>query len=176
LAIAELRQNNPWPSLLWTRIETDLEKNNVIQRRGSKIVIANAVVRLPVEEQALMDRILKIYEETGFHSPRPDELPDLTKATMPKITKILDYLYQEKKLIKISPLVVLSYNHFKRAQDMVVSIILEKGILNSADFKYNLDTTRKYALAVLDFLDVRRVTVRSGNDRKLTAEYAKNLL
>ena len=88
----------------------------------------------------------------------------------------MDYLYQEKKLIKIAPLVVLSYNHFKKAQDMVVSIIREKGILNSADFKYNLNTSRKYALAVLDFLDAKRVTVRSGNDRKLTVDYAKYLI
>jgi len=65
---------------------------------------------------------------------------------------------------------------FKKAQDLVVETIQQKGMLNSADFKYNINSTRKYALAILDYLDSRRVTVRIGNDRKLTPDYRRNLI
>ena len=49
-------------------------------------------------------------------------------------------------------------------------------MLNSADFKYAIDSSRKYALAVLDWLDARHVTLRIGNDRKLAPDYQKRLL
>jgi hypothetical protein len=49
-------------------------------------------------------------------------------------------------------------------------------VLNSGDFKLQIDSTRKYALAILDYLDSRRVTVRIQNDRKLTPDYQKRLV
>jgi len=39
----------------------------------------------------------------------------------------------------------------------VIAITPEERRLDSADFKYNLRSTRKYALAILDFFDRGRV-------------------
>ena len=82
----------------------------------------------------------------------------------------------ETKLVRLAKNVVLSYAHYKAAQDTVVRIIKEKGALNSGDFKGVIASSRKYALALLDYLDARRVTIRIGNDRKLTRDYEKYLL
>ena len=89
---------------------------------------------------------------------------------------VLNYLYSQKRLIRLSKNVVLDYDSFKKAQDRVVDTIKEKGALDSADFKQYIGSTRKYALGILDFLDSKRITVRSGNIRKLTPDYQKNLL
>ncbi len=59
---------------------------------------------------------------------------------------------------------------------MVVALITEHGTLDSADFKQNIDSSRKYALAILDFLDSKGITVRSGNLRRLTPNYKGKLL
>ena len=64
----------------------------------------------------------------------------------------------------------------RKAQAMVVEMIQEEGVLESGLFKSRIDSTRKYALAFLDYLDGLRITVRIGNDRKLSREYEKNLL
>ena len=78
--------------------------------------------------------------------------------------------------MRVAKKVVLSYDHMKRAQESVVSIIKSKGVLNSGDFKSEIQSTRKYALAILDALDERRVTIRIGNDRKLNPDYEKYLI
>ncbi len=176
LSLADLRQDLTWPPPLWHRLEAELEQIQQIQRRGDKFILSSAVANLPPEDRKLIEQLLKVYEDTGYQSPRPEELPDLVHAPAPRLQRLLQHLFNERQLIKLSPLVVLSYVHFKNAQEQVVNIIIEKGVLNSGDFKLYLNTTRKYALAILDFLDARRVTVRSGNDRKLAADYKKNLL
>ena len=59
---------------------------------------------------------------------------------------------------------------------MVVRTIAEKGYLDSADFKYDIASSRKYALAILDHFDERGLTIRSGSVRKLAPDHAKRML
>jgi selenocysteine-specific elongation factor len=176
LTLADLKKDFNWPAPLWARIERELEAARQITRRGDKVLLSGAIARLGEEDRALLEQILATYETSGYHSPRPEELPDLLKAPMPRIQRLLDLLYHERKLVRLSALVVLSFAHYKKAQDLVVKVINEKGVLDSANFKGMLDTTRKYALAILDFMDARRITVRRDNDRHLLTGYEKSLL
>ncbi|MCE5252163.1 selenocysteine-specific translation elongation factor [bacterium] len=176
LALSTLRQSFDFPDRLWKHIQDDLERRGLIVRRGNTFVLPAAVGKLDTYDCELMERIRKIYDDSGFKTPRPDELPDLLGMPHDRIDRLLDYMCNERILIRLASNVVLSYDNFRKAQDMVVNIIQEKGELDSADFKYHIDSTRKYALAVLDFLDARRVTIRSGNNRKLTEDFRRNLL
>jgi len=176
LTISQLRQDFDWPVRLWKRIEEDLQRRGVVRREGNKFILQAAVEKLDEDERLLMTKIQKVYAETGYHSPRPDELPEMLRSSQEDINRILDYLISQKKLVRLSKNVVLDYDSFKEAQDAVVSIVKEKGALDSADFKQLIGSTRKYALAILDFLDSQKITVRSGNIRKLTPNYQRYLL
>jgi selenocysteine-specific elongation factor len=176
LTLSDLRKDFNWPAPLWNRIQGEMERRNLVRRKGEKMILQAAVRGLSDADRALMDRLVGLYRETGYHSPRPDELPERLGVPADRIARLLDYLCSEGQLIRVAKSVVLSYEHFKKAQDAVVAAILEKGTLNSADFKYVIDSSRKYALAVLDYLDSKRVTIRIGNDRKLTADYRKYLI
>ena len=70
----------------------------------------------------------------------------------------------------------MSRNWLLKAQEIVVQVIERDGVLDSADFKTHLETSRKYALAVLDFLDARKVLIRHGNHRKLSGNYRANMI
>jgi selenocysteine-specific elongation factor len=124
----------------------------------------------------LVDRILTTYEETGFRSPRPDEVPGILGGDQRDVERLMQHLYDEGRLVRLAKNVALSYTAFKKAESLVVETIQEKGELDSADFKNVIGSTRKYALAILDFLDARRVTVRHGNLRRLAPDYDRNLL
>jgi selenocysteine-specific elongation factor len=176
LTISQLRQDFNWPVRLWKRIEEDLQRRDVVKREGTRFILQGAVEKLSPEKRRLMTNIQKVYAETGYHSPRPDELPKMLQASKEEVDRILNYLYSQKKLIRLSKNVVLDYDSFKKAQDRVVATIKEKGALDSADFKQYIGSTRKYALGILDFLDSKRITVRTGNIRKLTPDYLKYLL
>lgn len=176
LDLNEWQRDLDLPLPLWKHLEQDLAQTNRIHRRRGQVTVAGAEDNLPLEDRRLLDELIQLYEESGYHSPRPDELPDRLKARPERVQLLLSHLCSEQKLVRLSPHVVLSYKHFKTAQDLVVKLVTEKGVLNSADFKYWLSSTRKYALAILDYLDARRVTVRTGNDRKLASGYEKNLI
>lgn len=176
LTLSDLRQHFDMPAPVWNHVQQDLERRGVVKRRGDKLVLQAAVEGMSDADRRVMNRILELYDYTGYHSPRPEELPEKTGAPAAQVNRIVEYLCNEGSLIRLAKNVILSYDHLKKAQDMVVKAISEKGVLDSGDFKYAIDSTRKYALAILDYLDAQRVTVRIGNNRKLTADYQKHLV
>ena len=176
MTMRDLRQGLDWPPALWSRIQGDLEARKLVTRRGDQFVLETAVEKLGEEDRVLMDKVLATYGEAGFQSPRPEEVAEKLKIPPAAVERLVGLLCNREKLFRLSKNVYLSYDWLKKAQDMVVALISEKGMLDSGHFKYHLRSTRKYALAVLDFLDARRVTVRSGNIRTLASEYRRNLL
>jgi selenocysteine-specific elongation factor len=175
--VSDLRKSRDWPPVLWQRILVDLDRGDKVSVQGNTIALKGAESKFDDEELRILEQLLEIYENTGYKSPRPDELPGMVKAPQDKVDRMLEYLCNEGKLVRLSRNVVLVYEKYKFAQDTVVKTIKENGSLNSADFKYLIESTRKYALAILDFLDGKRVTVCLPNhDRKLSQDFEKNLL
>jgi selenocysteine-specific elongation factor len=127
-------------------------------------------------EQQLAAKVLQLFKDSGFTSPREDELPDLLQVTPAQITPVLRMLMTEGSLIRISPKVILSRLHFIDAQGKVVTYILEHGTLDSGDFKSVIQASRKYAISILEYLDRLRITLRVGDERKLATNYENRLL
>jgi len=175
LVLEDLRAGLRVPEPLWKSLEKDLMKQDLAIRRGHKLILRGASEKFEQAEQALMNQVLDIFQKTGFQSPRPDELASQLMIPTGKIDRILEHLCNTRKLIQLDKKVFLSADYFLKAQEMAVKEISEKGILNSADFKYFIGSSRKYALAILDYLDAIGVTMRIGNDRKLAPNFKEKL-
>ncbi|HOE62426.1 MAG TPA: selenocysteine-specific translation elongation factor [Candidatus Sumerlaeota bacterium] len=172
----ELRKGLSWREPLWQKIEREPEIMRLIERRGNQYILQEKSAKLRDAESKPLSQILQIYEETGFESPRPDILSERLSLPLAKVEKLIEHLCHEKKLVRLDRKVILSYHHFNYAQNEVIRIIKEKGVLNSGDFKNVIRSSRKYALAILDYLDSIGVTMRIGSDRKLAPDYVKRIL
>ena len=176
LPVMDFQKGLDWPAPLWRHVLSALESQGRIEVRGNTVLLKRAAGALPEREQALVDAILRLYEETGFKSPRPEDVAGLVDAPPETVKRLLDMLYHDQRLVRLSPAVVLSREHLRRAQTLVLELIRQSGTVDSADFKHHIGSTRKYALAILDYLDTRQVTVRMGNLRKLAPNYEARLL
>jgi len=123
-----------------------------------------------------LTKLLDIYEGAGLKSPRPDELPDLLRVPPAESDRLLELLCAQGRMFRLSKNVAMSRTWLKKAQDIAVQVIRDKGSLDSGGFKNDIGSTRKYALAILDYLDAKQVTVRRGNIRTLSANHGRNLL
>jgi selenocysteine-specific elongation factor len=176
VSVSELRAGLDWAAELWTRVFDYLEQDGLLTVKGEKVVLQSAADNLPEADRTIVDRLLGIYDETVFKSPRPEELAEMVEASPVDVDRLMTYLCDEGRLVRLSKNVILKATHFKQAQDMVVDIIRTDGELDSAAFKGHINSTRKYALAILDYLDVKKVTVRVGNVRKLAPNFERNLV
>lgn len=164
------------PPALAKRMMEELEQRGVVTLRGAKVLLQRAEDGLDPADRMLADALMAVFETGRFASPRPEELPAMLNAPPARVERLLGFLCDEGRLLRLSKNVVLCYTHVQKAQGIAIAHIKERGTLDSADYKTLIGSTRKYALAILDYLDARRITVRHGNNRKLAANYQERLL
>ena len=152
-----------------------LDGRGAIELKGNRILPPGGKEE-PSPEQQLAEKIYGLYAETGFNSPRPEDVPDLLKATAQQVEPLLKMLLTEGRLIRVSAKVILTREHMVKAQQKVVEAILKNGQLDSGDFKFLIDSTRKYALSILEYMDRTHVTVRLDSVRKLAPNHEKRML
>jgi selenocysteine-specific elongation factor len=73
----------------------------------------------------------------------------------------------EGTVVKLAEGLYYSAEAYRKALDMVVVLIRQKGQVTVAQVRDELQTSRKYALGLLEHLDAQRITRRQGDTRVL---------
>ncbi|MFA7233693.1 MAG: SelB C-terminal domain-containing protein [Terrimicrobiaceae bacterium] len=122
---------------------------------------------LPEAIAPVCERVEALFRGRLFHPPAASEaarelgVDDRTCGQAIKVLKDLE------RLVEIPGGGVFHSNAISEATARVTEHIKKHGRLESVDFKYQIDTTRKYALPLLDHLDALGITRRVGNTRFL---------
>lgn len=85
----------------------------------------------------------------------------------PLDAELLNLLDEQGKVVKVSDTVVFSVSAYQQMLDIVTAHITQNGEISVADVRDLLGTSRKYALALMDYLDHKRITRRVGDARVL---------
>ena len=96
-----------------------------------------------------------------------DEISEILNIDKNKVSKLLKIESSIGNIIIINEKIFLTNDSYNKLIK-IVEVHFEKiDTLNIKQFKSLLDTTRKYAVPFLEFLDKQKVTYRFGNERKI---------
>jgi len=128
------------------------------------LVEAGPVVHLPghqvqptAEQQAAADAFIERLERNPY-SPPSEPLPD---------PDLLNLLIEQRRVVKVSDEVIFAASAYDRMVEGVVAHIKSKGKITVAEVRDLFRTSRKYALALMEYLDRQRITRRIGDERVL---------
>jgi len=144
-----------------------LKVEGKLVERSDRLAPVAHRVQVADKDQASLDLIEGLYRAAQFSPPGESEVIEaagLPPADVARLTKIL---VEHKRLVRVVPDLVFHVDAIELARERVVAHIKEKGELQSVDFKYLIDTTRKFAIPLLDYLDRIGVTRRIGYTRYL---------
>jgi len=130
---------------------------------GAVVEEPNAV-RLP-QHQVSLDATQAKFIERYVSQLQSDPYSPPTDASLDG--DLLAMLVSEGRVIKVSEAVVYDAGAYHEMVDKIVSTIKEQGKINVAQVRDQFQTSRKYALSLLEYLDQQRVTRRVGDDRVL---------
>ena len=123
------------------------------------------IILTPAQECAEQE-LLNNYLEQGFS-------PEDTEQMLAKIDQKLDPesllsdLISRGLLIRLNAQIVIHRDNIEKAKELVLSILHESGELRLGDFRDQIGTSRKYAVAILEYFDKINLTKLSGDIRKL---------
>ncbi len=118
-------------------------------------------------DPSLKERILKEIKKGAFQPPLKEELAEIINIDSRKLDDILRLLNQEGLLERINDSFYLSKESHVELFRRLKEFFSKKKEMTVADFRDLLQTTRKYAIPLLEYLDSRKVTMRVGDVRKL---------
>jgi selenocysteine-specific elongation factor len=128
-----------------------------ITRDTGTVRIPSFQVMLTPAQQGKIDTFLKALEQQPYTPPTDTVLePDL-----------LNLLVAQKKVVKLSEDIIFSAAAYDRAVGTLVEYIKAKGKVTVGEVRDMFSTSRKYALALLEYLDRIKLTRRVGDDRVL---------
>jgi len=83
------------------------------------------------------------------------------------VQKILQILIEQERLVRVEKDLLFHSEAVEKARQLLISFIKKEGQLESVKFKYLIDTTRKFAIPLLDYFDRIGLTRRAGYTRYL---------
>jgi len=118
-------------------------------------------------QDPLLTGIEALFRERGFHPPSADDVIEHTGAAKDKVAESLKLLVEHERLVQVDRDLLFHADSVEHARQALVEFIGKEGKLESVKFKYLIDTTRKFAIPLLDYFDRTGVTRRVGNTRYL---------
>jgi len=150
-----------------------LRGENKLVEKKNRIALPEHRESFSDDEQKLIRSIESLFTDGYFNPPGLQEILEHTKAAPEEVKKIFKILIEQERLVRIDKDLFFHSDAVERARETLVTYIQEQGGLESVKFKYLLDTTRKFAIPLLDYFDRIGLTRRSGYTRYLRTPPSK---
>jgi selenocysteine-specific elongation factor len=145
-------------------LEMDREAGKIFFRNG-KIRAGSDELELSGEMKELIGRLGGRISEAGWTFPSRADLLPLAGRDDRRMLSCLRILQEEGSIRRIGDEGWISAGAIDEVIERAGSIISEKGSMSVGDFKEELGVSRKYAVPLLEYLDVEGYTRREGDTR-----------
>jgi len=137
-----------------------------IKQMNNHIALYNYEIRLTDTQKSIHEELEKNYFEGGFQPQFVEELlKDLKNHK--EYRQVMQLMTESNILVKITEDYLLHYQYYNNALNMLRDYIVQNKDISLSQFRDLLDTSRKYALPLLEFFDQSKVTKRIGEKRVL---------
>ncbi len=131
------------------------QQEKTLVDEGLTIRLPEFAVRLSGQQQGDIDALLKNLDINPF-SPPGDNLP---------APDLLALLIERRRVVKLNESIVVSKQAFDEMTDKVLARLQLNGKITLAEVRDLFQTSRKYAQALLEYLDGQKITRRVGDER-----------
>ncbi len=153
----EVRSRLALPARAFEELVARATETGQVASDGETLRLPTHRITFTPAQQAKVDRYLAALRAEPYSPPAPTEFglePEVVIA-----------LAETGDVVRIDESVVFDRAAYAEIERQVLELIDRQGSLTLAQFRDHFGTSRKYAQAVLEHLDQRRVTRRVGDER-----------
>lgn len=152
------------PTLLdWTL--SHLVSSKKIVQDGSLYKQVGATQSLDARLSALLDKVMTRLAQDGFAPSSSAVLAEALNQPKSEIEKALVMAFRLERAARLGNDLFFERAVFERGIERVRAILSSRGTLQVSDLSKELNSSRKYVVPFLEYLDTKGITERRGNDR-----------
>ena len=149
-----------------------LQQEGKIKRVADRYALQDFEVKFTKRQNALKDKLLKIYRDAGLESPATDELwPMFQPKEKDECKQVLESLVTGGQLVMLTPQIVVYKDVYAALLGKLRDWFAGHETITLAEYRDEMNTSRKYALAALEYFDRNHITKKDGDFRKPGAEF-----
>ncbi|MDD3853572.1 MAG: selenocysteine-specific translation elongation factor [Syntrophomonadaceae bacterium] len=142
-----------------------LENKGQLVNRNNLVALATHETSPGEKEQQIIARIMEEITGNLFTPPGVEEIRDRTGADETLFTEILSYLLTTGKIVKLSGDIYFAAQAIENGKSLLAEYFSREKELSLATARDLFNTSRKYAVPLIEYYDKTRFTRRVGDIR-----------
>jgi selenocysteine-specific elongation factor len=159
-----LRSCLTFPPGKFDLILREMSRQKIIDQEGTIIKSYGFEITFSDNEEGQSKFLLQRFQDSPFSPPDYKECQDLVGSD------ILDALINQGKLVKVSDEILFTRDTLEVLVNKVQVHLQNKGSITLAELRDMVQTSRKYALPLLEYMDNMGITLRKGDIRVLKSQ------
>lgn len=145
-----------------------LVEEGVLKRRNEFLSIPQHEIAKDKVYQQVENRLLTTFEQAGLDFPKVSEV-DFGIVPFDVVEDILLLLMEEKKIVKLGEELYTLTSYIEHAKGIICSMLKEKDLITMAEIRDALETSRKNAKLIVEYMDSIKITKRNGTESERVA-------
>ena len=157
----QLKSGTNLPADVLDSLLETLAEQGLLATFNAQVRLADHTVTFSAEQETKVNDLLRMFSVQPYMPPSVKQSQDIVGEDL------LNALFSTGRLVQLNEEVLLTPQVLEEMSAAVVSLIKENGSVSLAELRDRFNTSRKYAVAVLEYLDATGVTIRKGESRQL---------
>ncbi len=161
------RRGPGWSARQFNDVVAAAAAQGGLVEEGALVRLPTHSVQLKATQQAAVDQLLALF------AAQPTTPPNINESLAVVGEDLFTWLVDSGQLVRLSEDVVLSAAVYQAMIDRIMAHLRSEGEITVAQVRDLCNTSRKFALALMEHLDARRITRRVGDSRVLVRRSAE---
>lgn len=145
-----------------------LQEEQTVEIHDDLIALQSHQPRLTDQQKTIRRNILEQLEDQPFHPPRTQEIHEyFSDQDHSNVDRVLQHLKQAGTMVELQDDLCFLQETLQDARHQMTERIQSEGYIETGEFRDLLDTSRKYAIPILEYFDQQGITYRKGSKRYL---------
>lgn len=152
------------PKLFNYLIQQLSQEGNLVQEK-EEVRLATHKVTLAQDQKETRAKLEAIYAKSGLQPPYFKDLKEDFPGNM--ASQVLDVMVKEGRLLKVKEDLYFDRKAVEALEEKLVSFLKTDGEITTPQFKEMTGISRKYTIPLIEYFDLKQITVRVGDSRVL---------
>lgn len=142
-----------------------LEQREAVKTNGKYLAFHDFKIVLTPPQEDIKKRLLETYNASGINVSKPQEVIEAIVGDANNKRMVFDLMVDSGDLIKINEDLVISKDVYNSALSLLREYLASQKEITLAQYRDMLNTSRKPAVALLEYFDQQKITKRLGDKR-----------
>ena len=146
----------------------NLVEEGIIKRHNEFLSMPEHEICKDATYEKIEKKLLDIFEKAGLDFPKVSEV-DLGGADLEVVDDILLLLMEEGRIVKLGEELYTLTPYIEKSKEIILGMFSQKDLITMGEIRDALETSRKNAKLIVEYMDSIKITKRNGTESERVA-------